>query len=332
MLLVLGGCSNKEEDLMNLFLSDNSVEDYMHGELKDLDDDGYKEMYIIDGNFNYYSMRNDSTSRGTPHADLFFEYSSNSFKLDNELIYSEVSKKINNITEADNWDFIPTAFDGTTQITVWEGHLTPPKLISITSALMFSGRQQEAKKFLDNVWTDDSLNKESYWQEFKQQLAKSKYWKFTNRFPVQKDQLVERDGIYYKVNSQTPFTGRFYEYYFGDSWDTYKEGKRVYTEHYYENGQLHFKGTYMGGDGSGFKEMYYKNGQFSSRLDYIDGVLQGDIYIAYDENGQIRDAWKLTDGEPDFSYSIKNGKAVKQNCCLKGNQGIECSCVYNYDE
>ena len=179
LLLVLGGCSEKEEDVLNRFLSENSVHEYDHGALEDLDDDGYKEMYIIDRNFHYYSMRT-STWRGTPHPDLYFEYSSNSFKLDKELIYSEVSKKINNITESDNWDFIPTVYDGTTQITVWEGHLTPPKLISITSALMFSGREQEARKFLENVWTDDSLNKELYWQEFKEQLAESKYWKYVD--------------------------------------------------------------------------------------------------------------------------------------------------------
>ena len=173
-LLVLGGCSEKEEDVLNRFLSENSVHEYEHGVLEDLDDDGYKEMYIIDRNFHYYSMRT-STWRGTPHADLYFEYSSNSFKLDKELIYSEVSKRINNISESDNWDFIPTAYDLTTQVTVWEGRLTPPKLISITSALIFSGREQEARKFLDNVWTDDSLNKELYWQEFKEQLAESNY-------------------------------------------------------------------------------------------------------------------------------------------------------------
>ena len=69
----------------------------------------------------------------------------------------------------------------------------------------------------------------------------------------------------------------------------------------------------MGGDGSGFSESYYENGQLNFRLDYIDGVQQGDIYVAYDENGQIRDAWKLTDGEPDFSYAIKDGKAVKRD-------------------
>ncbi len=177
---MFAGCSSEEEDVVNRFLSDHSVKDYMHGEFKDLDNDGYKEMYIIDGNFHYYTMRT-PYFRGTPHALLYFEYSSNSFKLDKELIYSEAMKDINNITESDNWDFIPIGdlTSVTTQVTVWEGYLTPPKLISITSALMFSGREQEAKKFLNSVWTDDSLNKESYWQEFKEQLAESKYWKYT---------------------------------------------------------------------------------------------------------------------------------------------------------
>ena len=55
------------------------------------------------------------------------------------------------------------------------------------------------------------------------------------------DKLLERNGLRYEINSQTPFTG-------------------VVTE-YWENGQLMFKTTFKDGELNGLHEWYHENGQ-----------------------------------------------------------------------
>jgi antitoxin component YwqK of YwqJK toxin-antitoxin module len=79
------------------------------------------------------------------------------------------------------------------------------------------------------------------------------------------DNLLERNGIKYEINSQTPFAG-------------------VATV-YYESGQLEFKETYKGGKRNGLYESYYENGQLDHKTTYKDGKLNG-LWEGYTENGQ----------------------------------------------
>ena len=79
------------------------------------------------------------------------------------------------------------------------------------------------------------------------------------------DNLLERNGIKYEINSQTPFAG-------------------VATV-YYESGQLEFKDTYKGGKRNGIYEEYYENGQLDHKTTYKDGKLNG-LWEGYTENGQ----------------------------------------------
>jgi hypothetical protein len=79
------------------------------------------------------------------------------------------------------------------------------------------------------------------------------------------DNLLERNGIKYEINSQTPFAG-------------------VATV-YYESGQLEFKDTYKGGKRNGIYESYYENGQLDHKTTYKDGKLNG-LWEGYTENGQ----------------------------------------------
>ena len=58
---------------------------------------------------------------------------------------------------------------------------------------------------------------------------------------IPSDQLVERNGIYYEVNSQTPFSGRVVSYH--------------------ENGQLKWKRNYKDGNRDGLSELYGEDGQ-----------------------------------------------------------------------
>ena len=128
------------------------------------DSDMYKEIRIKDTNF--IQWLGSTASSALPV--IYLEYSSDSFKLDKELMYSEASKKINNITESESIKFLPGDH--------WEGHDIPSELIEITSELMIAGKEQEARKFFDGVWPKDLPKKELFWQEFKEKLARSKYW------------------------------------------------------------------------------------------------------------------------------------------------------------
>jgi len=128
------------------------------------DTDPSKEIRIIDTNFIQWL----GSTASSAFPVIYLEYSSDSFKLDKDLMYSEASKKINNITKVDSIKFIRGDH--------WEGHDIPSELIEISSELIISGREEEARKFFDDVWPKDLRNKELFWQKFKEKLARSKYW------------------------------------------------------------------------------------------------------------------------------------------------------------
>jgi len=71
----------------------------------------------------------------------------------------------------------------------------------------------------------------------------------SNEVPV--DQLVERNGITYEINSQTPFTGGFVNYH--------------------ENGQLKERGYFKNGKEDGMWEGFEENGQIEFTSYYING-------------------------------------------------------------
>ena len=90
------------------------------------------------------------------------------------------------------------------------------------------------------------------------------------------DQVVLRNGIFYEVNSQTPFTGSSVEYH--------------------ENGQLSARRLYKDGKREGLAELYYENGQLWVRENYKDGKLDG-LHETYYENGQLRYKRNYKDGK-----------------------------------
>ena len=61
-------------------------------------------------------------------------------------------------------------------------------------------------------------------------------------------QIVERDGIYYEVDSQTPYSGS--------------------SVSYHENGQLEHSGNYKDGKMEGYAELYYENGQLKFSVNW----------------------------------------------------------------
>ena len=148
-------------------------EEYSFGDVgvvwKHFDDDGRKEIEIIDTNFLHW--RGTSTA-GSAHPVIYLEYSSNSFKLDKDLTYSKVYEKIKN-TKPDDLKFYPheSGYEFG-----WQGHYIPPTLIEIIAPLIMAGREEFAKKFLEDMWPDNLTDKELFLSLLKEQVKRSHHW------------------------------------------------------------------------------------------------------------------------------------------------------------
>ena len=87
------------------------------------------------------------------------------------------------------------------------------------------------------------------------------------------DDLVEKDGLYYEINSDVPFAGEVT----GSAVGNFKNGKPEgeWLE-YYENGELLSKGNYKNGELDGVREII--SGRFGDaiiRTNYKDGERLG---------------------------------------------------------
>ena len=100
----------------------------------------------------------------------------------------------------------------------------------------------------------------------------------------------DRDGIKYKVNSQTPFNGASTEYHKNGQLryeENYKDGKRHGSqEYFYENGQLRSKLNYKFGKVVDGVLEVYKDGQIYRKANYENGTV--DMMETYDKNGQLK--------------------------------------------
>ena len=70
---------------------------------------------------------------------------------------------------------------------------------------------------------------------------------------IKEEDLIEKNGIWFKKYSRKPFTGCFVNYH--------------------ENGQLECKGNYKDGKRDGLWEWYHDNGRLESKRNYKDGKL-----------------------------------------------------------
>ena len=102
---------------------------------------------------------------------------------------------------------------------------------------------------------------------------------------IPSDQLVERNGIKYQVNSQTPFKG--------------------VEVNYRENGQLEFRKNYKNGIQDGLYEEYYENGQLKQKGNFKDGTYDG-LQEWFDENGKLRDKGNFKDDKEDGLWESFN--------------------------
>ena len=88
--------------------------------------------------------------------------------------------------------------------------------------------------------------------------------------------LVERDGLWYEIDSEEPFTGTMAEYWPGGE-------KKAEAE--LVDGRVHGRLT-----------EWYEDGQEASRAEYRDGQLHGEA-VAWYEDGQKMAEVEFIDGE-----------------------------------
>jgi hypothetical protein len=111
------------------------------------------------------------------------------------------------------------------------------------------------------------------------------------------DDLVGREGLYYKKFTEVPFTGKIT----GKSQGAIKIGKPdgAWVE-YHSNGQLFYKGNYKNGEEEGAWVRYHYNGQLSSKGNYKNGEKEG-AWVVYKKDGTVLD---------DGTETYKNGEKV----------------------
>ena len=97
------------------------------------------------------------------------------------------------------------------------------------------------------------------------------------------DDLVKRDGLYYKEFTDVPFTGKTT----GATQGTIRNGKRegIWVE-YHDNGQLRSKGTLKDGKWDGPWVQYHDNGQLRSKGTYKGGEKEDD-WVYYSSDGSV---------------------------------------------
>lgn len=122
--------------------------------------------------------------------------------------------------------------------------------------------------------------------------------------PVNINELQNRNGVFYNVNAQTPFSGKFYQNF--------------------KNGQLQEEGAFKKGLLQGKFVQYYPNGQVRVQTNYIDGKLDGQ-FVSFYENGERKADLNYKNGDfngvnvvyptmfnPKYEVIFQNGKVVKE--------------------
>lgn len=122
---------------------------------------------------------------------------------------------------------------------------------------------------------------------------------------VDASKLVERQGVYYEVNSTTPFSGTLVSYHDNGQLeektqlrDGLLHGK---SSLFFPNGQLQDVAEFEAGKIVGVSETYHDNGQLHERTNYSDGQMDG-LSERYYENGQLRETGTYAEGRKDGEW------------------------------
>ena len=109
------------------------------------------------------------------------------------------------------------------------------------------------------------------------------------------ENLVKRDGLFYKKFTETPFTGKTTGPIQGSFKDGVAEGPWV---NYYDNGQLQRKGDYKNSKREGPWEAYHDNGQLQGKGDFKNGEMEGP-WVFFFKNGQLDKTGAFKDGKEE---------------------------------
>ena len=113
------------------------------------------------------------------------------------------------------------------------------------------------------------------------------------------DQLVERNGIYYKKNSETYFTGKIEGLEEGFFVNGMKEDLWIT---YYKTGTLLQEATYKHGILEGSFKAYQHNGRLRSIGSYKNGRRFG-VWTTYKNDGSV---WRLLSGTYKSGVKLSN--------------------------
>ncbi|MGL4403946.1 MAG: toxin-antitoxin system YwqK family antitoxin [Fusobacteriaceae bacterium] len=122
--------------------------------------------------------------------------------------------------------------------------------------------------------------------------------------PVELSTLQNRQGTYYSINSQKPYSGKFINYYQNGQIEqegSLKNGlldKNYFS--YYPNGQMRVQSGYKAGVPDGKLIAFYENGEKKCELSYLDGKLEGSN-IVY-----------ATFFNPKYEVIFKDGRIIKE--------------------
>lgn len=121
---------------------------------------------------------------------------------------------------------------------------------------------------------------------------------------VELSTLQNRQGTYYVVNSQKPYSGKFVNYYSNGQIE--QEGSLkagVLNDKflsYYPNGQKRAESSYIAGAPNGKVTAFYENGEKKCELNYKNGKFDGSNIV------------HATFFNPKYEVIFKNGKIVKE--------------------
>lgn len=108
------------------------------------------------------------------------------------------------------------------------------------------------------------------------------------------DDLVKREGLYYKKFTDVPFTGKITGNIVGTLENGYWDG--LYEK--YIEGKIYWRGKYIKGKKEGLWVQYFESGDVSSKGNYLDGNREG-FWIGYFGHGQLHSKGNYKNGKKD---------------------------------
>ena len=132
------------------------------------------------------------------------------------------------------------------------------------------------------------------------------------------DDLVKRNGLYYKKFTDVPFTGEVE----GNKQGSFKDGKKEGSwATYWDNGQLRSKGAYKNGTKDGFCQFYWMYGRIRDEGSFKNGTKHG-MWVGYwEKNGSLQYEQNYkNDQEDSYKFYWENGQLGTEGIYLNGQK------------